>query len=343
MRGVNLGGWLVLEKWLTPSLFAGVHAEDEYQFMATPGAAEKLRRHRAEFLSEDDFAWIADHGLDLVRIPVGHWVFGDAPETGPDGRQLLLGCLDELDWAMEQSRRYGLRVLLDLHGAPGSQNGRDHSGKSGRRAWYDHADYRRRTVDVLERLARRYRDADHLWGIELLNEPMDPRVWTLIKFYREAYGRLITILRPGTKIVFSDGFVPWLTRGAIRPVPDFPVIMDCHLYQCFYPWDQRNTIEHHLRKARRSRARLINWLNRRHPVIVGEWSVALPGRTIAGLSDELRHALRRDYAAAQQEGYADAAAWTYWNYTAEERNEWNYRALVEDGQLVPRATGPRRA
>ncbi|WP_152362813.1 glycoside hydrolase family 5 protein [Microlunatus speluncae] len=333
LRGVNLGGWLLLEKWLTPSLFAGTDAEDEYGFMRTPGAAEKLRRHRAEFLKEADFAWIAEHGLDLVRIPVGHWVFGEEDRSADEPE--LLGAIKELDWAMEMAAKYGLLVLLDLHGAPGSQNGRDHSGLSGKRNWYARQDFRDRTVDVLERLARRYAAADHLWGIELLNEPMDPRLWTLIKFYRRAYASLITILRPGTRIIFSDGFVPWLTRGAIRPVPDYPVIMDCHLYQCFYPWDQRNSIPHHLRKARHSRAKLIKWLSRRHPVIVGEWSVALPGRTIAGLGPDQITALRRDYAEAQQQGYAGAVAWTFWNYTAEERNEWNYRALVEDGHFIP--------
>ena len=42
MRGVNLGGWLVLEKWMTPGLFAGINAVDEYTFMQTPGAAKKI-------------------------------------------------------------------------------------------------------------------------------------------------------------------------------------------------------------------------------------------------------------------------------------------------------------
>ena len=28
LRGVNLGGWLVLEKWMTPSLFEGLQATD---------------------------------------------------------------------------------------------------------------------------------------------------------------------------------------------------------------------------------------------------------------------------------------------------------------------------
>ncbi len=32
LRGVNLGGWLVLEKWMTPSLFAGLKAEDETSY-----------------------------------------------------------------------------------------------------------------------------------------------------------------------------------------------------------------------------------------------------------------------------------------------------------------------
>ena len=29
LRGVNLGSWLVLEKWMVPSLFEGVEATDE--------------------------------------------------------------------------------------------------------------------------------------------------------------------------------------------------------------------------------------------------------------------------------------------------------------------------
>lgn len=29
IRGVNLGNWLVLEKWMHPALFEGTSAEDE--------------------------------------------------------------------------------------------------------------------------------------------------------------------------------------------------------------------------------------------------------------------------------------------------------------------------
>ena len=30
IKGVNLGNWLVLEKWMSPALFYGTDAEDEY-------------------------------------------------------------------------------------------------------------------------------------------------------------------------------------------------------------------------------------------------------------------------------------------------------------------------
>lgn len=33
IKGVNLGGWLLLERWMSPSLFAGTDAVDEYTLM----------------------------------------------------------------------------------------------------------------------------------------------------------------------------------------------------------------------------------------------------------------------------------------------------------------------
>lgn len=30
VKGVNLGNWLVLEKWMSPGLFEGTTAEDEH-------------------------------------------------------------------------------------------------------------------------------------------------------------------------------------------------------------------------------------------------------------------------------------------------------------------------
>ena len=35
IQGVNLGNWLVLEKWMSPQTFAGSDADDEYYLPRT--------------------------------------------------------------------------------------------------------------------------------------------------------------------------------------------------------------------------------------------------------------------------------------------------------------------
>jgi glucan 1,3-beta-glucosidase len=148
LRGVNLGGWLVLEKWMTPSLFDATDAVDEYTFMSTPDAAARLQSHRETFITESDMAWIAEQGLDLVRLPVGHWVLG--------GDEPYLGAAGLLDAAMDWAATYELAVLLDLHAASGSQNGQDHSGRVGPRRWYRERSHREHTHAALAALATRY-------------------------------------------------------------------------------------------------------------------------------------------------------------------------------------------
>ena len=163
LRGVNLGGWLIVEKWMTPSLFADTDAVDEYTFMQTPGARVKLRSHQKNFIREDDFKWMANNGVQAIRIPVGYWLF--------DGDDPYVSCIGYLDWAFRMAAKYDLQVLVCLHGAPGSQNGHDHSGRIGKALWHQSFAYQQRTLEVLMRIATRYRAHSQFWGLELLNEP----------------------------------------------------------------------------------------------------------------------------------------------------------------------------
>ena len=74
LRGVNLGGWLVLERWMTPSVFAGTDASNEHQLMMQPDGPERIAKHRQEFMTEADFAWLHAHGIEALRVLVGYWV-----------------------------------------------------------------------------------------------------------------------------------------------------------------------------------------------------------------------------------------------------------------------------
>ena len=73
IKGVNLGNWLVLEKWMSPALFEGTTAEDEYYLptQLSPEVYEaRIKIHRSEYITERDFVTINRMGMESVRIPV---------------------------------------------------------------------------------------------------------------------------------------------------------------------------------------------------------------------------------------------------------------------------------
>ena len=163
--------------------------------------------------------------------------------------------------------KYQLDVVICLHGAPGSQNGHDHSGRKGRAAWYDTSEYRVQTTDILVRIATRYRLHPALWGIELLNEPKTMLFQGKLRmFYRHAYSALQEVLPPTVRIIFSDAFMPNLLSGAIRKAK-VPVMMDIHWYHFTY-WAFRWTPLAWYYKIIVPLHRLtLKWVSRRQPVI----------------------------------------------------------------------------
>lgn len=113
--GVNLGNWLVLEKWMKPEIFAASGEADEIWLHRTMESAELealLKWHRDAYITEADFQNIAAHGCNLVRIPVPYFIFGDVPGHP--------GCIEYLDRAFDWAERAGLKILIDLHTVPGS-------------------------------------------------------------------------------------------------------------------------------------------------------------------------------------------------------------------------------
>jgi len=322
LKGVNLGGWLVLERWMTPSLFKGTDAPDEYTFMQTADAATKLRHHRDTFITEADFAWIADHGLDAVRIPVGYWIIA------PDGP--YAAGIEYLDWAYHMAEKYHLQILLDLHGAPGSQNGHDHSGRRGRADWFADTAARKRTITVLQQLHQLYQSSPSYWGIELLNEPkFGIFQCKLRRFYRIA----AKALRGDARIVFHDAYTPRLMNGALWR--DRRGYMDIHLYHMTSWIGRVIPVQRFVALSGRLYAGLLRHVSRRQPAIIGEWSVVLRGKSLRGIDKPTADTLMQQYATAQLAAYNRyAAAWFYWSYKTESSGVWSYRTMVERGWIA---------
>ncbi len=251
IKGVNLGNWLVLEKWMSPGLFAGTTAEDEY-YLPTQLPREvyeaRIKTHRAEYITERDFTRIKAMGMNTVRIPVPYFIFGD--------REPFIGCVEELDCAFNWAERHGLKILIDLHTAPNSQNGFDNGGISGVCKWSQEPEEVEFELTVLERLAQRYGRREGLWGIEVINEPITEETWEQMgvqerypavdpvkaagtkpntlefirQFYLDAYDRLRKYLPEEKYVVIHDAFLLKAWKDFMREDKYKNVVLDTHQY-----------------------------------------------------------------------------------------------------------------
>jgi glucan 1,3-beta-glucosidase len=328
LKGVNLGGWLVLEKWITPSLFEGLHAQDETSFCLELGDKKeaKLQEHWKTWITADDFAWVAASGLNAVRIPVGHWIFGDV--------EPYVGSLKYLDWAMKQAEAHGLKVVIDVHTAPGSQNGHDHSGFMGDIRWHTDPQNRAQSIAVLQKLTERYADSNALYGIELLNEPSQeiPKKY-LLEYYEHGYEVVRHQADEGVTVIISDAFQPKKWRRTLSGRKYKNTALDLHLYQCFGAHDKSLSLAEHIRKAEKDWHKLIRTVQKHKPAIIGEWSLALDGSTYHGLSASEAAEGKRAYGNAQLQSFEEAAVWFYWSYKTETATDWSFRHLVEKDVL----------
>ncbi len=240
-RGVNLGGWLSLEPFITPSLFnydARMGIVDEWTLCTHLGAAKcasTLEQHYSTFVTEQTFADIAGAGLDHVRIPYSYWAVqlydNDPYVFRTSWRYLLRG----IEWA----RKHGLRINLDLHALPGSQNGWNHSGRQGPIGWMNGTNGAlnvNRSLDVHDRLSRffaqdRYRNVISHYG--LANEPRmtflsvtDVMAWT-----QQAAALVRRNGLTNAVVVFGDGFCG-LSRWQGQPNGN-NLALDVHQYVIF--------------------------------------------------------------------------------------------------------------
>jgi glucan 1,3-beta-glucosidase len=327
LRGVNLGGWLVLERWITPSVFHGTVAEDEYGLCKEVGDKkhERLKAHRDSFITMEDFAWIEQAGLNSLRIPVPYWVFED---HGP-----FVHCVEYLDFAMEQATQHNLKVILDLHAAPGSQNGQDHSGRKGSVSWHQDMANIEQTVQVVERLSERYAANSALAGIELLNEPASKvPVKVLTDYYHQAYEVVRKHCGDDVAVIISDRY-GYLGKTDLDDSNFVNVWADTHLYQAFALLDRQRPIHRVLKHAKEAWKQEIADIQQTFPLIIGEWSLALDKKPLRGLDDFERDKALQAYGRIQQETFSEAAGWFYWTYKTEGTGAWNFRDCTQRGWL----------
>ena len=173
LRGVNAGGWLVTENWMCPTM-ATTQKVGRCQYEIADVLKERFGAEKAEALwdvyranwwRDEDFRNVRNLGLNCIRLP-----FGWRELMTSDGAPIEKG-FQRIDWFVDGCKKNGLYVILDLHGAPGSQNGRDHSGEVRESKLTSDPASQRLCNRLWTTLATRYRDEKTVAGYDLLNEP----------------------------------------------------------------------------------------------------------------------------------------------------------------------------
>ncbi|KAH7384505.1 glucan 1,3-beta-glucosidase precursor [Pyrenochaeta sp. MPI-SDFR-AT-0127] len=368
VRGVNIGGWLVLEPFITPSIFEKYSTPewpvvDEWTLsekLGKQGTLDALKPHWDSFVSLSDFWKIKNAGFNVVRIPVGYWSFVEP--WGPYAQ----GAAPYLDAAIDWARQTGLKVVIDLHGAPKSQNGFDHSGQKAAFPGWGDADSLSYTHAVLKQIEEKYAKPelqDVVVAIQFLNEPflskLDPAM--VKQFYRDAFYNLREI--SDTPAMLHDGFWDpvWL-NGFLTPQDNNAqnVIVDHHEYQIFDSGLISLSVDQHLGLACNA---VDNYAGSDKWTIVGEWSGALtdcarhlngfsagsrmegsfPGSyyigscagksgPVSSWSQDWKDSVRR-YIEVQLDAFeTKTQGWVFWNFKTEgSAGEWDLFQLLDNG------------
>lgn len=174
LRGVNLGNWLMLEMWMLAQPGQEGAPGDQYRLeemlSSRFGEARKdalMELYRSNFMLDRDFSIIRSFRFNLIRLPLNYRMFED--DRRP--KQLRPNAFKWVDRALQKAERYGMYVILDLHGAQGGQSVYDHTGRSGQNKLWESEENQQRMAWLWEQLAKRYRGRSTVLAYDVFNEP----------------------------------------------------------------------------------------------------------------------------------------------------------------------------
>jgi len=343
-RGMNLGGWLVVESWMTPSLYSnnGIPQGDgEWDFTQKLGKAraqQVLNTHWDTWIQQSDLQKLASHGITHLRVPVGYWIVDIQPNE-----PYVYGGLTYLKRLLGWAQGLNIGVIVDLHGAPGSQNGHDNSGKVGPIQWTQPQNVDR-TITVLANLTQQLLGIPSVVGIEVLNEPWTTSIGgpiqfsTLKDFYVRAYQAIRAAGFKGD-IWIPDGWDNNQWNGFMSPPNYYGVYLDVHLYHCFGGDRDKSDPNANIDYACKNDLPMLASLTDRNWSVVGEWSNCVSNPPGGGdfntwVGKFVRAQWTAYGAAGPNPGSGPAKGAFFWNYKIDNGDAgWSYASGIDAGSM----------
>lgn len=236
LRGVNLGGWLVMEPWMCPADSGGL--PDTYSIIkeldSRFGVATEqslIRTYQTSWITTTDLNNITNAGLNLVRVPVWWGNFYSITNTTASGWRS--DAFAELDWLVTNCAARGIYVVIDMHGVVGGQSTSDDTGEQNVNAYWTNSVDQSETANMWSQIAAHYSTNTTVAGYDLINEPDNApstsAVWA-------AYSSLYNTVRaadPNHIVILEGTFGNW--DWSMLPAPSVygwtNVVYSMHEYQ----------------------------------------------------------------------------------------------------------------
>ena len=235
LRGTNAGGWLVQENWMNPT-----NASDQRTMIDTLANRfgkstrdELVATYEDNYWTAQDFDNCAEMGMSVIRLPFTYMNLCD------DNGNLKSNAFSRLDWFVQNCSQRGMYVILDMHGAFGSQNGMDHSGEvnDGKQLYYNQGN-KDKTLNLWKKIAEHFKGNPAVAAYDILNEPGIKAAATYSlhwDFYNEIYNAIRS--KDSNHIIIMESC--WDADNLPRP-SQYGWKNVAYEYH-YYPWNAQNS------------------------------------------------------------------------------------------------------
>ncbi|MBK8054473.1 MAG: cellulase family glycosylhydrolase [Saprospiraceae bacterium] len=253
LKGVGLGNWLLPEGYMwkfgklgdRPRTIEKVIAE----LIGKEKAGEFWKVYRNNYITEDDIKRIADLGFNSVRPALNSRLFlteGENPIYVEEGFLLM-------DNLISWCKKYGIYVIIDMHGAPGGQTGANiDDSPNNLPELFIEKKYQDQLVDLWIKIVQRYKDEPAVAAYDLLNEPLPKGSGAADKYKHllvPLYQRITSEIRKIDQrhMITLEGF-DWSNDWSLFDKPfDRNTFYQFHYY-CWGRPDNLNSIDEYLKK-----------------------------------------------------------------------------------------------
>ena len=241
LRGVNLGGWFIMEKWMSP-LDSSNTIADTYgaiqELDARFGVAKEqslIKTYQTNWITTTDLDDLQSAGFNVVRVPV--WWGQFYPINNVSNGAWRADAFERLDWLVSKCAARGLYVIIDMHGAVGGQSVSDDTGRANQNTYWNDANAQANTSFMWKQIATHYKGNSTVAAYDLINEPVGTPTNDAAVNAQDNLYKAVRSVDPDHMIMIEGTFGSW--NWSMLPPPSqrgwTNVVYEMHEYQYSNP------------------------------------------------------------------------------------------------------------